>query len=223
MPSQVIISVEQVRSLVLDVLGGRGMGAAQAAALADVIADAERDDCPSHGLYRLLGTLRTIDGGGVHLEGTPMVTRSAPGIVRADADRTFAPYAFRRAMPALLEAARTNGVAALAITRCFHFSALWAEVEPIAATGFVALAMTPSHAWVAPAGGTSPVFGTNPIAFGWPRAGHPPFVFDFATSACRPRRNRTAPPQRTAGPAGMGRRRRRPAEHGPPRRSWPGR
>ena len=41
----------------------------------------------------------------------------------------------------------------------------------------------PSHAWVAPAGGTQPVFGTNPIAFGWPRPDGPPFVFDFATSA----------------------------------------
>lgn len=42
---------------------------------------------------------------------------------------------------------------------------------------------TPSHAWVAPAGGTRPLFGTNPIAFAWPRPAADPFVFDFATSA----------------------------------------
>jgi LDH2 family malate/lactate/ureidoglycolate dehydrogenase len=36
---------------------------------------------------------------------------------------------------------------------------------------------------VAPAGGTKPVFGTNPIAFVWPRPNTYPFVFDFATSA----------------------------------------
>ena len=39
------------------------------------------------------------------------------------------------------------------------------------------------HAWVAPAGGTKPLFGTNPIAFGWPRGDKPPFIFDMATSA----------------------------------------
>lgn len=45
------------------------------------------------------------------------------------------------------------------------------------------LACTPSHAWVAPAGGTRPLFGTNPIAFGWPRRDKPPFIVDMATSA----------------------------------------
>ena len=36
----------------------------------------------------------------------------------------------------------------------------------------------------APAGGSRPLLGTNPLAFGWPRPnGQPPFIFDFATSA----------------------------------------
>ena len=42
--------------------------------------------------------------------------------------------------------------------------------------------MCPSYATVAPAGGDRPPLGTNPFAFGWPRAGKPPYVFDFATS-----------------------------------------
>jgi len=82
-----------------------------------------------------------------------------------------------------VRAAGTLGIAALSINNCFHFSALWPEVEVIASEGLAALAMTPSHSWVAPAGGTKPVFGTNPIAFAWPRPGTFPFVFDFATSA----------------------------------------
>jgi len=39
------------------------------------------------------------------------------------------------------------------------------------------------NAYVAPAGGTKPVYGTNPMAFAWPRAGKPPMVFDQASSA----------------------------------------
>jgi LDH2 family malate/lactate/ureidoglycolate dehydrogenase len=42
--------------------------------------------------------------------------------------------------------------------------------------------MCPSYASVAPAGGTRPLLGTNPLAFGWPRPGRDPYVFDFATS-----------------------------------------
>ena len=74
-------------------------------------------------------------------------------------------------------------IAALGINRCVHFSALWADIEPLTDAGLVALACTPSHAWVTPAGGSKPLFGTNPLAFGWPRAGQPAFIFDFATSA----------------------------------------
>jgi LDH2 family malate/lactate/ureidoglycolate dehydrogenase len=35
---------------------------------------------------------------------------------------------------------------------------------------------------VAPSGGTRPLLGTNPFAFGWPRPSGTPYVFDFATS-----------------------------------------
>ncbi|WP_298948580.1 Ldh family oxidoreductase, partial [uncultured Paracoccus sp.] len=33
-----------------------------------------------------------------------------------------------------------------------------------------------------PSGGISALLGTNPFAFGWPRPGGDPYVFDFATS-----------------------------------------
>lgn len=177
------MTVDEIAAFATDVLVSRGMARDQAAAVAGFIAAAERDDCPSHGLYRLLGMLRTIDAGTVGLDARPTVSELRPGIVSIDAHFGFSPLAFATGRPVLEERARENGLAAFVIRNCFHFSALWAEVEPLAADGLVALAMTPSHAWVAPAGGRRPVLGTNPIAFGWPREGRLPFVFDFATSA----------------------------------------
>ena len=52
----------------------------------------------------------------------------------------------------------------------------------MAAHGLAAIALCPSYASVAPAGGTDPLLGTNPFAFSWPRPGGEPYVFDFATS-----------------------------------------
>ena len=42
--------------------------------------------------------------------------------------------------------------------------------------------MCQSDPMVVPFGGTSNYFGTNPIAFAAPRAGHEPVVFDMATT-----------------------------------------
>jgi LDH2 family malate/lactate/ureidoglycolate dehydrogenase len=177
------MSVEAIAAFAERVLTARGMAVDQAAAVASFIAAAERDDCASHGIYRLLGMLRTIEGGKVGLGGRPEVTEPRPGIIAIDAQRGFSPLAYAVGRPLLEARARENGLAALVVRNCYHFSALWAEVEPLAEAGLAAIAMTPSHRWVAPAGGRKPVFGTNPIAFGWPRHGHPPYVFDFATSA----------------------------------------
>ncbi|MFP9006867.1 Ldh family oxidoreductase, partial [Pseudomonas aeruginosa] len=101
----------------------------------------------------------------------------------ATAHGGFSPSAFWLGVLQLLGSARSAGMAAMGANRCLHFSALWVEVEALTEAGLVALATTPSHAWVAPAGGRKPIFGTNPIAFGWPRPDCPPFFFDFATSA----------------------------------------
>lgn len=63
------------------------------------------------------------------------------------------------------------------------------------------LAWCNSPAFVAPVGGSSRLFGTNPIGFGWPRPGARPLVIDFACSAIargdiqqRARRGEPIPP-----------------------------
>ncbi|MDG4870068.1 Ldh family oxidoreductase, partial [Guyparkeria sp. 1SP6A2] len=83
-------------------------------------------------------------------------------VVRVDAKGGFANLAFERGTPALVEKARKLGIAALAINDCTHFAALWPEVEALAEQGLAAMAMCPSYATVAPAGGTKPLLGTNP-------------------------------------------------------------
>ena len=104
--------------------------------------------------------------------------------MHVDGGRGFCPLALETGLPPLAETARRHGIAALAIHRVYNIAALWPEVERLAGEGLVAFAFTASNACVAPAGGTEPVYGTNPMAFGWPRAKRPPMVFDQASSAC---------------------------------------
>jgi len=177
------IALPQLHDLACRVLLAQGLSQPHAEAMARTVVAGQRDACQSHGVYRLITCAHTIGAGQVELRAEPVLAPASGAVVRVDAQRAFSPLAFERGLPALVQAARTHGLGALVINRCFHFSALWPEVEAITAHGLAALALTPSHAWVAPAGGSKPVFGTNPIAFGWPRPGPYPFVFDLATSA----------------------------------------
>ncbi len=177
------LTIAEVYDLAFRALSRAGMSDAHARAIAGVITAGERDECQSHGIYRLLVTTHTLRRGRVSGTAEPVIHDRSPAIVAVDARFAFSPRAFEAGRGMLAAKARQVGIAALAINNCYHFSALWPEVEWLAGQGLAALALTPSHAWVAPAGGTRAALGTNPIAFGWPRKGKFPYVFDFATSA----------------------------------------
>lgn len=180
---EVVLSVEGVIDLAMKVLTQDGLSPAQAQPLARAMAWAERDDCRSHGLQRLPGCLDTMRHPRFNRNADPIPEEVSAAVTRIDADFGYSLLAFERGLEMLVPKAKAMGVSILAINNCFHSTALWPEIEAITAHGLAALIMNPSHSWVAPAGGTAPILGTNPIAFGWPRKDHPPYVFDFATSA----------------------------------------
>ncbi|WOC15841.1 Delta(1)-pyrroline-2-carboxylate/Delta(1)-piperideine-2-carboxylate reductase [Pseudochrobactrum sp. MP213Fo] len=183
MTETVTITLDEAYHLAAEKFIKLGLSKDHAEANARLLQTCQRDECDSHGLYRVLSCAQTIKTGAVVLDAVPELEDRAGGIVRVDAKGGYSLLAFEKGLPVLVEKARTQGIAAMAINNCVHFSALWPEVEMLAEQGLVSLAMVPSHAWVAPAGGKTGVFGTNPIAFGWPRADNFPFIFDFATSA----------------------------------------
>ncbi|MBZ9937967.1 Ldh family oxidoreductase [Mesorhizobium sp. BR1-1-16] len=178
------LSLDAVAALARRILLANGVSAAQAEPIVRTVTAAERDECRSHGLYRLLTYIRSVRLGQADGNAEPTVHDDGGALVRVEGYRGFAPLAFDRGRALLVEKARRNGIAALIMRDCHHNSALWAEVEPLAAEdGISAIAFNPTHSWVTPSGGSRPLFGTNPIAFSWPRPGAEPFVFDFATSA----------------------------------------
>ncbi|MEX3815388.1 Ldh family oxidoreductase [Paraburkholderia sp. BR13439] len=180
--STVRLNLDELYRLACEVLLRNGMSQSHATAVAKSLVAGQRDECHSHGVYRLLTCVNALRSGKVSGNAEPEVIDAAPGLVRVDAKSTFAQVAFEKASPLLVRKAKESGIAALAINHCYHFSALWQEVEHLAEHGVAAMAMTPAHPCVAPAGGTKPLLGNNPFAFAWPRHGKNPFVFDFATS-----------------------------------------
>jgi len=178
-----MLTFEQVEKLAADCLMANGADAENAGAVARTIAKAERDGSASHGFFRLRGYVASLKSGKVNGTARPTAERIAPAAVRIDGDNGYAPLALETGIPVLAETAKETGVAVGALVNIYHFAALWPEVEMLADRGLVGYACTAYMPSVAPAGAKTPLYGTNPMAFAWPRAGKPPMVFDMATAA----------------------------------------
>ena len=183
MASRKRLSLDDVYDMSKQALLANGADERNAEEISHVIWAAERDGCHSHGLFRLPWYVDTLRKGRANGAAQPRLEDVTPSVVRVDADNGFAPLAIRTGTEPLVARARSEGLAALAIVNCQHIGALWYETTLVAEQGLVALAMTSAKPMVAPAGGRKPFFGTNPLAFAWPRAGKPPMVFDMATAA----------------------------------------
>lgn len=182
MSDTVTISLEEVHKLATAALTRQGFSSEQADAIATTVAAAERDECKSHGLFRIPLYIQAAAYPSTDPTATPVLSVTESSVVHVDAKSGFCPLALQVGLGPLRDKATEHGIAALAIHNVYNIAALWPEVESLAEQGLVAFAFTGANAYVAPHGGTKPVFGTNPMAFSWPRANQSPLVFDQASS-----------------------------------------
>jgi delta1-piperideine-2-carboxylate reductase len=177
------VSIADITRVATAALVNAGCDTANASAVARVMAAADRDGSASHGIFRLGGYLAALRSGKVDGTARPSTTRLAPSVIRVDGHGGFAPLAMIAGREALAPVAREQGLAAAALVNVHHFSALWADIEPLVEAGLAAMCFTAYMPAVAPAGGGNPFFGTNPMAFGWPRADGATMIFDQASAA----------------------------------------
>lgn len=177
-----IVSIERLTELVTAVFTRRGMAAADAAVMAHTVVAAERDGTRSHGIQRIRGYVDSIDCGWIDPRAEPVVARRATTVLGVDAANGFAQIALARVRGELMGLAREHGVAVGSIRNSHHFAALWPDIEPFAAVGFVAMTMVNSRPWITAWDSTRRVLGTNPVAFACPRAAGGPVIWDQASS-----------------------------------------
>jgi delta1-piperideine-2-carboxylate reductase len=176
------VSVAELTDIVSRIFLRHGVAADNAGPVAETVVAAERDGAASHGLLRLPGYVSTLKSGWVDGRAVPVVTDAAPGLVATEAANGFAQPALRVSAKLLRDKARRQGVAAAAIRNSHHFAAVWPDIEPFAAEGFIVLAVVNGRRRMVAWGGKQKLLGTSPMAFACPRPGKPPFVWDQASS-----------------------------------------
>lgn len=176
------LSFDDILALGTRALIASNVSPANAAGVAHSIAAAERDGQKIVGLSYLPVYCDHAACGKVDGHAKPKLTKLTPTALQVDAATGFAHPAIALGLPALAQAARETGVAALSIGNSYACGSLGYFVEDLAGQGLVALMAANASPSIAPFGGKTPFFGTNPLAFAAPRAGRPPLVIDQSSS-----------------------------------------
>jgi delta1-piperideine-2-carboxylate reductase len=179
---RVNLSLDDIHALAMRALMANGSDQRNADATAANMTLAERNGCTSHGIFRVPGYVKSLKAGKINGRADPKVSRLGPCVVQVDGDMGMAPLAQSVGLPVLAEAAKENGMAALAIRRAHHYAALWPETETLAKQGLAAMAFVNSPPYMTAAGGKTKFFGTNPMAFAFPRPDGGTMVWDQASS-----------------------------------------
>lgn len=177
------IELERIETLSRQALTAHGAEPWQAACVARAIARAEETGNVICGLYYLESYCRQLVTGRVDGRVVPTVSTPRAGAVTVDARFGFAQPAFERGLPAAVAAARSCGIASLAICHSHTCTSLGFFTEQIAHEGLIGIGFTNASAIVAGPGGRTPVLGTNPIAFTLPGPDGPAMHADFSTAA----------------------------------------
>lgn len=177
-----ILTLAAAEALAAAALQRCGTRAANAVCVARALVAAEADGLKGHGLSRVPSYAAQAKAGKVDGLARPVIEHVTPALVRIDAAFGFAYPALEMAVDALLQATPMMGIAAAAIRRSHHCGVAGHHVEQLAEKGLVGLLFANTPAAMAPWGGTTGVFGTNPIAFACPLPDEPPIVVDLSLS-----------------------------------------
>jgi (2R)-3-sulfolactate dehydrogenase (NADP+) len=176
------IAVADLEALIARALVASRTSPANAASVARSLTQAETDGQKGHGLSRVPSYAAQARSGKVDGHAVPVLSRPKPAALMIDVAHGFSYPAFDRALEALPDVARTQGLAAAGFVRSHHCGVVGRHVERVAEHGLVALVFANTPHAMAPTGGKRTVFGTNPIGFAAPQRDAPPLVIDMALS-----------------------------------------
>ena len=164
------------------VLTQHGVTDAAAAACARVLVQADACGIETHGVSRIPMYCDMLRARRIDPQAVPRLVESAPGgpAVLVDACGGLAYDACDLAVAALTERALRDGVAFVGVRNSSHVGALGLHLEPLAAHGLVALALSNSPAVMPFWGGRTPALGTNPVAAIFPRRQGMPLLIDLS-------------------------------------------
>jgi LDH2 family malate/lactate/ureidoglycolate dehydrogenase len=171
--------------------------------LGGLLVDTELRGHPDHGVAALEVLARFYREGKLNPRPRVRVLHETDGAILFDGDRGCGPGVPIRAMRWCIDRARERKGMAVAAVRDWQLLVAAPYARLAAEAGLIGFACTNFVPLVAPPGGRTAVFGTNPFAYGLPTRHHQPVVLDVATTVSSMQKVRVAAQQGKPLPEGI--------------------
>jgi L-2-hydroxycarboxylate dehydrogenase (NAD+) len=176
------VSDQDLGRLLWAAFAGAGLPAHDAAAVSDVLLDANLRGTESHGLARAPAYLRRVHAGLARGTEGFALSVAAGALCRVDAGQGLGPAVGVRAVDLATDIAGEHGLGLVAVGGSSHFGAAGFYARRAAQRGLIALVASNGPATMAPHGAARRFLGTNAIAVGAPLGRHGAFVLDMSSS-----------------------------------------
>ncbi|SOC37616.1 Ldh family oxidoreductase [Salinicoccus kekensis] len=177
------VDIPTARDRATEKLISRGLERRPAGIVADVLLHADQRGVSSHGLMRLEHYLKRIEHGGLNVRPDINIEMTSGSSFVCDGDDGLGHYIVHEAVEYAIDKVKDQGIVMGLIKNSSHCGALSYYVKEIAEHGYIGLMFSQTDTIAVPFKGTAPYFGSNPIAFGFPKGeGEYPTIIDIATT-----------------------------------------
>lgn len=171
---------DELLRLARNALERAGANPVMAEAAAKHLVRAEEHGLPTHGMSRVPFYCGFLRNGRAEGAARPKMLSDRAAVCLIDNCDGLPYESSEWAVGEVIQRARRSGIGFAGITNSAHVGVLGIHLLPVAQAGMVGVAFTNSPAAIPAWGGTKALFGTDPVAFAFPRKSADPLVIDLA-------------------------------------------
>lgn len=183
MATQLKVTIESVRNLVLETLSKSGVNIRDAETILSSILFANERGVATHGIGRLPLYIHKIASGHYNPRNEVEILLDKNAYALLDAHNCFGQVAANKATKMGIEKAKEFGISVVGVRNSNNFGTAGYFGDMAARKGCAAMVFANAAPAIAPTGGNKTIFGTNPLCFAFPGIdGYDPVLLDMATT-----------------------------------------
>jgi LDH2 family malate/lactate/ureidoglycolate dehydrogenase len=177
-----LVKAETLRQFCIEALEKVGVPKDDARIVADMQVEADLRGVHSHGTGAIYGYVQRLKQNGTNPRPNITFVKESPHHALVDGDRGLGQLVAFKSMEMCIAKARQSGMAAVGVRCSTHFGATANYSMMALKEDLIGFATTNAAAMIAPTGGLTGIFGTNPVSFAVPTGHSYPMVLDIAVT-----------------------------------------